>query len=226
MTTHATTPTEHDPERIDRLREQLLTVVREHAYLRLPEPIQLSSGEMSRDFVDAKLGLSQGRDLRLACELLQLVAARRGIDFDAVGGLTLGADQFAHGLAIVADTRWFVVRKQAKGRGTDRLVEGCRLDHDTRVLLVDDVVTTGGSIQKAYAEVLQTGAQVVLAATLVDRGDVAREFFAREGVPYEPLLTYEDLGVVNRGDRRHGVPVSSREPAWTGRRARCRGPRT
>jgi orotate phosphoribosyltransferase len=69
------------------------------------------------------------------------------------------------------------------------------------VLLVDDVVTTGGSILKAYEHVIDVGAEVVAAVTLVDRGDVARADFEQRGVPYFPLVTYEDLDIdpVGRG---------------------------
>ena len=179
----------------DDRRNQILAIVREHAYLRLPEPVRLASGELSEHFVDAKKGLCQGRDLRAVCEAMVAIAAERGIEFDAVGGLTLGADQFAHGVALVADRRWFVIRKEPKGRGTNRLVEGAPLGPGVRVLLVDDVVTTGGSIQKAYDAVVAEGAEVVLAATLLDRGDVAGRWFAARGVPYEPLLTYRDLDI-------------------------------
>jgi orotate phosphoribosyltransferase len=63
------------------------------------------------------------------------------------------------------------------------------------VLLVDDVVTTGGSIRKAYGAVEELGATVVAAATLVDRGDVARRFFDERAIPYCTLVTYRDLGI-------------------------------
>jgi orotate phosphoribosyltransferase len=120
-----------------------------------------------------------------------------GVDYTAVGGLTLGADQFAHGIAMyLADDReWFVVRKQAKGRGTNQLVEGAELSETSRVLLVDDIVTTGGSIQQAYHQVRGTGAEIVAAVTLVDRGEVARAFFEGVRVPYRPVFTYHDLGI-------------------------------
>ena len=107
----------------------------------------------------------------------------------------MGADQFAHVVAVLARSEWFVVRKEPKGRGTDKLVEGARVGPGTRVLLVDDVVTTGGSIRKAYEAIVALGATVVAAATLVDRGDVAARFFAERAVPYAPVVTYRDLGI-------------------------------
>jgi orotate phosphoribosyltransferase len=157
------------------------------------QPIALASGEMSRHFIDGKAALARGSDLADACrELLGSVAS---IEFDAVGGLTMGADQFAHGVAILADCEWFVVRKQPKGRGTDKRVEGADLRPGVRVLLVDDVVTTGGSIQEAFHVIEALGATVVAAVTLVDRGEVAAAFFEDRTVPYFPLVTYKDLGI-------------------------------
>lgn len=178
-------------------RLRLLDVVRERGLVQFPEPRELASGELSCDFIDAKRALSRGRDLRLACQVIADSIALLGIDFTAVGGLTLGADQFSHGIAVhLADDReWFVVRKQAKGRGTDQLVEGAELSETSRVVLVDDIVTTGGSIQQAYNQVLGTEAQIVAAVTLVDRGDVARSFFEGVNVPYQPVFTYRDLGI-------------------------------
>jgi orotate phosphoribosyltransferase len=113
----------------------------------------------------------------------------------------MGADQFAHGVAVVTGCEWFVVRKEPKGRGTNKVVEGGTVGAGVRVLLVDDIVTTGGSIQKAYECVVGLGAEVVLACTVVDRGDVAARFFAERGVPYEPLLTYRDLDIPPVGER-------------------------
>jgi orotate phosphoribosyltransferase len=168
-------------------------MVKANGYVRLPEPVQLSSGEWSRDFVDAKRALQQGADLEKACRaMLDLLD---GIDFDAVGGLTLGADQFAHVMAVLARRRWFVVRKAPKGRGTNRRVEGADVGEGVRVLLVDDVVTTGSSIWEAYEVIRQLGAVVTGAVTLVDRGDNAKRMFRAEGIPYVALATYRDLGI-------------------------------
>lgn len=171
----------------------VLDTIRERGLRTLPEPVVLASGELSRDFVDGKAALSRGEDLAEACRaLLDGVA---GIEFDAVGGLTMGADQFAHVMAVLAGKEWFVVRKEPKNRGTNQLVEGARIGAGTRVLVVDDVVTTGGSIQKAHDVLVELGASVVAAVTLVDRGEVARRFFEEKGIPYFALVTYRDLGI-------------------------------
>lgn len=182
-------------------RDRLLEVVRERALIQFDEPRQLSSGEMSRDFIDAKAGLSRGAELRLACRVIADSVASAGIEWDAVGGLTMGADQFAHGIAALCDDarEWFVVRKQPKGRGTNKVVEGATLGAGVRVLLVDDIVTTGGSIRQAHEQVVATGATVVAAVTLVDRSDIAAAYFDQHGVSYLPVFTYRDLGIVAVG---------------------------
>ncbi len=175
--------------------EAIVELIRTKAYLRLAEPIQLASGAMSHDFVDVKRGLARGSDLAAVCRAMVDLAASRGVEFDAVGGLTMGADQFAHGVAVVADKDWFVIRKEPKGRGTNKLVEGADLVPGVRVLLVEDAVTTGGSALKALQAVRAEGAEVVLAVTVVDRGEQATASFAAEGVPYASLVTYRDLHI-------------------------------
>lgn len=150
---------------------------------------------MSQDFVDAKRALAEGEDLEIACRAMLDVVDDLGVTFDAVGGLTLGADQFAHAIAVLARKRWFVVRKAAKGRGTNRRIEGTTLSPDDAVLLVDDVVTTGGSVIEAFEQVQATGARVAAAVCLLDRGDEAARRFGELGVPYRAVATYADLGI-------------------------------
>ena len=175
------------------LREQVCSIVKARGHLRLAEPVQLASGDWSQDFVDAKRALENGADLETACRAM--LEAVEGIDFDAVGGMTLGADQFAHVVAVLARRKWFVVRKAAKGRGTNKRVEGAEVGEGVKVLLVDDVVTTGTSILDAYEVVRELGATVTGAVTLLDRGEAARPKFEALGVPYRPVLTYKDLGI-------------------------------
>lgn len=175
-------------------RASLLEILKTKGLLELDAPVQLSSGAMSRYFLDGKKALAAGADLALACQCLLDLATDAGIEFDAVGGLTLGADQFAHGVAIVGNKEWFVVRKQPKGRGTDKYVEGADLD-GKRVLLVDDVITTGGSSLIAKERIDADGGIVVLASTLVARSDEPATTFADAGVTFLPLATYADLGI-------------------------------
>ncbi len=175
--------------------EALLRIVRRHGCLRLDEPIELASGQRSRDFVDVKLALAEGRDLELACRVLLNATDELGVPYDAVGGMTMGADALAHVCATLAGRRWFVVRKAPKGRGTNKRVEGSALGPGMRVLLVEDAVTTGTSMLEAYRVVADAGAQVSAALTVVDRGDAAALAFARLGIPYRALLSYADLGI-------------------------------
>lgn len=177
------------------LKQRVIDIVRSKGYRRLDVPVRLSSGEQSLDYVDAKRALASGSDLAVACEALLGLAEAAGVTFDAVGGLTMGADQFAHGMAVVTGASWFVVRKRVKEHGTRSRIEGAQLGPEVRVFLVDDVATTGGSILESLDAVRPTGATVVFAATLVDRGDVTTERFRRAGVPYGSVLTYRELGI-------------------------------
>jgi orotate phosphoribosyltransferase len=177
------------------VRQRVIQIVKERGLIHFDEPVRLASGELSHDFVDGKAALAHGEDLATACRAMLLGLEDAGLSFDAVGGLTMGADQFAHGMAVLGSCDWFVVRKEPKNRGTNQLIEGARIDTETRTLLVDDVVTTGGSIQRAYEAIGAAGGSVVAAATLVDRGDTASRFFDERGVPYFRLVTYSDLEI-------------------------------
>jgi orotate phosphoribosyltransferase len=182
------------------LREQLVRILIEKGLRTFDEPIQLASGEWSSDFLDGKEALQRWSDLALAGQAIVEAVHGAGIEFDAVGGLTLGADALSVAVAAAADSSWFIVRKEPKGRGTGRSIEGAQLGPEHRVLLVDDVVTTGGSILKAYDIVRrEAGSTIVGAVTLVDRGEQAAPKFAALGVPYFPMATYADLGIVPVG---------------------------
>lgn len=175
---------------------RLLEIVTDPSVLlRLPEPIELASGEMSRDFIDGKHAVDDVDDLNFVGAAMFAAVCEAGIEFDAVGGLVLGAAPFTLAVAQVARCKWFFIRKEPKGRGTNLWFEGARLESGMRVMLVDDVVTKGGSIRDAYERVVLEGGEVVFATTLVDRSDFATEFFAEVGVPYVPMLTYRDLGI-------------------------------
>ena len=176
-------------------RDALVRIVVDKGLTSFDEPVTLASGAMSRDFIDAKRALARGSDLTVACRAIIAAADERGISFNAVGGMTMGADMFAHGVAMLADCGWFVVRKAPKDRGTRQQVEGSVLDATSRVLMVEDTITTGGSTLTALEVVRATGAEVVMVTAMVDRGDAAAVSFAAAGVTYAPLLTYRDVGI-------------------------------
>lgn len=176
-------------------RAQLIEILKSKGLRRLPEPVQLASGEWSSDFIDGKEALAHWSDLYLASQAIVETVTEAGLSFDAAGGLTLGADALAVGIAAASDGQWFIVRKEPKNRGTRRHIEGAQIGAGDRVLLVDDIVTSGGSIIKAYDLVVETGAQVIAAVTLVDRSDLAAPKLAELGVPYFPMATYSMLGI-------------------------------
>jgi orotate phosphoribosyltransferase len=121
----------------------------------------------------------------------------RGTGIRAIGGLTLGADPIALATAIASETAGapvaaFVVRKEPKGHGTDQWIEG-PLPPGAAVAVVDDVVTTGGSTEKALDILSRLGHPVRKVVALVDRNEGGREAIARRGVPFESLYTIDDF---------------------------------
>ncbi|QYC37895.1 Orotate phosphoribosyltransferase [Nonomuraea coxensis DSM 45129] len=119
------------------------------------------------------------------------------LGYDAVGGLTLGADPVAAAMLHAAAARGraldsFVVRKATKQHGLQRRIEGPDVA-GRRVLAVEDTSTTGGSVLTAVEALREAGAEVVAVATIVDRG--ARERVAGEGLDYRTAYTLEDLGL-------------------------------
>jgi orotate phosphoribosyltransferase len=180
---------------MDNLQTKAIRIIKEKGLKRLPEPVQLASGAMSQDFVDGKLATAHFDDLEVASRAIVDGLRLQGIAFDTVGGPTLGADALTIGIAGIMRCRWFFVRKESKGRGTNQLIEGALLSSGDRCLVVEDAITTGGSLLKAVDAVESTGANVVAVATLVDRGEIARPAIEKRGITYFALATYRDLGI-------------------------------
>lgn len=166
--------------------------MRRSGYERREEPFQLTSGGWSRDYVDAKHAVARGEDLRTVCQAMMAAVDE---PFDAVGGPTMGADALAHGVALLSGAAWFSVRKEAKGHGRGSWVEGARLQPGQRVVVVEDVVSTGASLLRAVERVAELDVHVVLATALLDRSPLVAERFAAAGVRWSPLLSWSDLGI-------------------------------
>jgi orotate phosphoribosyltransferase len=157
----------------------------------------LASGKRSSFYIDCRnVTLSAEGAAVVGQAILDLL---EGEEFDAVGGMTLGADPILAAVLTIAGLRGqtlrgFIVRKEAKGHGTGKLIEGPLRTGD-RVVIVEDVSTTGGSALKAVDAVLAAGAKVVRVVTLLDRQSGAREAFEARGVPFSALATASDLGL-------------------------------
>jgi orotate phosphoribosyltransferase len=173
-------------------------LVKNRGFDRRELPVMLASGKLNHYYVDGKHAVDCGDSLVMVATAVVDLAKANGIEFDAVGGLTMGADPLAIGISIVAHKYWFSVRKARKGRDRNQWIEGTRFDDEKlRVLLVDDVVNTGGSLIEAYNRVEEEGGVVTGVIPMVDRSDATAKakLFAHRGVPYIPLMDYNDLGI-------------------------------
>ena len=175
-------------------RQRLIDGLREHALVR--GEVVLSSGRVAQYYVDAKRAILLPGPF---AALGELVAARaHDLGATAVGGLTMGADPVAcAALAGGFEGKAFFVRKEAKPHGLSRRVEGPLLEPGDRCLVVEDVVTTGGSTLQALDALREEGRHVVGVVCVLDRlAGGAEAIRARlDGAPYLALSTVEDLGV-------------------------------
>lgn len=192
--------------RKDRLLELLL--VKSFQYREDP-PFTLASGKTSPYYVNCKA-------VTLSPEGLTLIGALgyealRGLDLTATGGLTLGADPIACAIAQHSFGRShpmaaFVVRKEAKGHGMQRFLEG-ELEPASRVAVVDDVITTGGSTLTAIERIRAAGHTVEHAVVLVDREEGGREALEAAGVTVHAMTTRTELMARLQTARKHAAEL-------------------
>lgn len=172
-------------------RERLLDELRRHALVL--GNFVLTSGKTAQYLVDAKRAIL----LRPGFEALaELVAAQaQAWSATAVGGMTMGADPIAcAALAGGADVKAFFVRKETKAHGLARRIEGPELEPGDRCLLVEDVVTTGGSTIRALEAIQAEGHEVCGVLVICDRLAGGREAIERAaGVPYLALTTIDEV---------------------------------
>jgi orotate phosphoribosyltransferase len=171
---------------------QVADLVRRFGYEWRDEPFQLTSGGWSHDYVDGKHAVASGGALKVVC---QAMIDAVGEPFDAVGGPTMGADAVAHGVALLSGCAWFSIRKEPKGHGRGAWVEGTRLEGGERVVVVEDVVSTGASLLRAVERVEELGATVFAATALLDRSPEVAGRVGAHGIRWVPLLRWSDLGI-------------------------------
>lgn len=157
----------------------------------------LASGKRSSYYIDCRLTTMSGRGQLLIGRLGLARLDEHGWDAQLVGGLTLGADPVAYAIAHAAAAAdrpidAFTVRKEAKAHGTGRLIEGADVQ-DRRVVVVEDVITTGDSALRAIAAVQDAGARVLGVLAVVDREEGGRSRIEDAGWPVLALATASAL---------------------------------
>jgi orotate phosphoribosyltransferase len=174
-------------------RDELLREVKEHAVVH--GDFMLSSGQRANWYIDLRRVLLSGSAAPLAGRVMLDVTA--DLSYEAVGGLTLGADPVATAMMHAAAQRGqrldaFVVRKADKAHGLQRRIEGPDVA-GRRVLAVEDTSTTGNSVLTAVTALREAGAEVVGVAVVVERG--ARPRVLEAGLPYRAAYELSDLGL-------------------------------
>jgi orotate phosphoribosyltransferase len=159
--------------------------------------VVLSSGQTADFYIDMRRVTLDGVAAPIIGRVMRDLVA--DWDFEAVGGLTLGADPVAtsmlHAAAAVGERLdAFVVRKAEKAHGLQRRIEGTPVE-GRRVIAVEDTNTTGGSVLTAVTALREAGAEVVGVAVIVDRNTGARERIEAEGLPYRYAISAADLGL-------------------------------
>jgi orotate phosphoribosyltransferase len=173
-------------------KEILIEELRRHALV-IGE-VTLTSGATAQYYVDAKRAILRPAGFAALGELVADKARAWGAT--AVGGMTMGADPVAcAALAGGADVKAFFVRKESKAHGLQRKVEGPPLEPGERCLIVEDVVTTGGSTVQAIEAVRAEGYDVVGVVSILDRlaGGAANIALASSDAPYEALATIDEV---------------------------------
>jgi orotate phosphoribosyltransferase len=188
-----TTPKRVGPEALSRLTELL----RQRSLTR--GDFVLASGRRSTYYIDARRTTMSGEGQVLIGAAGVAALRDRGWQPRAVGGLTLGADPVAYAIAHAARLAGspldaFTVRKEAKGHGTGRLIEGC-LEAGDPVVVCEDVITTGRSALDAVAAVRAAGARVLGVLAVIDREEGGRQAIEAAALPVAVLVAARDLGV-------------------------------
>jgi len=176
-------------------RDRLLELIKARAIVH--GAVTLSSGQEADYYVDLRRVTLDGEAAPLVGQVMAELTG--GLEFDAVGGLTMGADPVAaamlHATAAAGGSRdAFVVRKAEKAHGLQQRIEGPSIA-GRRVVVVEDTSTTGGSPLTAVAACREAGADVVAVAVIADRASGAREKVEAEGLTYLAAYSLQDLGL-------------------------------
>ncbi len=176
------------------MRQQLIEIIRKEAFFR--KKVILSSGKESDYYIDLRRITLSGEGIYLISHLIWEDIKDEGIT--AVGGMTLGADPIVAGVCLVArqdnaSLKGFLIRKEPKKHGRQKLIEGKELTVHDKVLVVDDVATSGGSLVKSIDVLKEQGIPIARVMVVVDRQEGAGRIIADCGYRLCSLLTIEDI---------------------------------
>jgi orotate phosphoribosyltransferase len=174
-------------------RQRLLAIIRRESLLQ-DGGFRLTSGRSSNFFFDMKKTMFDPEGAALLADLLFDAICEEDVGY--IGGLETGAIPLVAALCVrswpAKPVRGFFVRKETKGHGTDRRIDG-HLERGSRVILFEDVTTTGGSAMQAVAQTRQLGCTIVKVVSVVDRLEGAEETFRAAGLDFEALFTWRDF---------------------------------
>ena len=184
---------------VNTMKKRLIDLVNERTFRFTDEPtFKLASGKMSSYYFNCKPTTLNAEGQYLIGHLLyDMIRQEKKWDPEAIGGLTLGADALSNAIAYTSYLKddpleSFVVRKEPKGHGTMLWVEGNVKEGD-KVVITEDVITTGGSTIKAIDRAKKCGLKVLGVVVLIDRQEGGREAIEKLGVPVRTLLTREEI---------------------------------
>ncbi|HER44467.1 MAG TPA: orotate phosphoribosyltransferase [Candidatus Eisenbacteria bacterium] len=174
-------------------REELKAILEKRSIMK--GEFTLVSGKKSSYYINGKMTTLNSRGLYLAAKLL--LDECEGLTYDGFAGPTIGADPVIGALLILSaerglDKEGFLIRKKSKEHGTRNLVEG-KMERGTRVILLEDVATTGGSLIRAADAVRDGGGEIVAVFTIVDREEGAAEAIAEAGYNFRSLYKVREL---------------------------------
>ena len=177
-----------------KLKSDLLNLIQEKSVIK--GKFKLASGKESNFYIDGRRVTLDPQGIYLIGKIV--LGMIHGQHIDAIGGPTIGADPIASAVALLSSQsghpiKGFIVRKETKRHGTQRQIEGPNLEPGDKVVLVEDVVTSGGSALDAIKAIEATKAKVVKVICLVDREAGAAETLAAYN--YTPIFTLSDLKV-------------------------------
>jgi orotate phosphoribosyltransferase len=174
-------------------RERLIAIIRRQSLLQNRDFL-LVSGRASNFFFDMKKTMFDPEGAALLADIL--FDAIKGEDVEYIGGLETGAIPIVAALCARSwpekPIKGFFVRKENKGHGTDQRIDG-RLERGSKVILVEDVTTTGGSVMQAVDQARQFGCTVLKVVSVVDRLEGAAENFRTAGLKFESVFTWRDF---------------------------------